>query len=46
MSISFCLVNLHGAIEAIKLKNVDKKLWLGAKISQELNKMTTALKIF
>ena len=40
------MIGLHGIIVAIKLKNVDKKLWLGAKISQELNKMTTVLKIF
>jgi len=33
-------------IDTIELKNVDKNLQLAAKISQELNKMTTVLKIF
>jgi hypothetical protein len=33
-------------IDTIELKNVDKNLQLGAKISHELNKMTTVLKIF
>jgi hypothetical protein len=46
VSISFCVIGLEGIIVAFELKNVDKKLRLVAKISQELNKMTTVLKIF
>jgi hypothetical protein len=40
------MIGLREIIDTIDLKNVDKKLQLGAKISQELNKMTTVPKIF
>jgi len=40
------MTGLQGIIVAFELKNVDKKLWLAAKISHDLNKMTTVLKIF
>jgi len=40
------MMGLQEIIDAFNLKIVDKKLRLGAKISQELNKMTTVQKIF
>ena len=45
-ALAFAVIGLQEIIDAIDLKNVDKKLRLAAKISHELNKMTTVLKIF
>jgi hypothetical protein len=41
-----CAKKISGIIEAIDLKNVDKNLKSGAKISHGLNKMTTGENFF
>jgi hypothetical protein len=45
-SVSFWIVGLQEIIDTIELKNVDKIQWLAAKISHEVNKTPTGLKIF
>jgi hypothetical protein len=42
----FSAINISGIIEAIDLKNVDKKPKSGAKISHERNKMTRGQNFF
>jgi hypothetical protein len=41
-----CAKKISGIIEAIDLKNVDKNLKSGAKISHGLNKMSTGENFF